>query len=57
MRCNLLLLPFPVVRVKVRLIANHAIANHLHDHVDHVSIRQSHWLAGEAAVPYSVRLL
>ena len=31
------------------------IANHLHDHVDHVSIRQqSQQLAGEAAVPYSV---
>jgi len=32
-----------------------AIANHLHDHVDHVSIRQQ-WqqLAGEAAVPYDV---
>jgi len=48
-RRNLLLWPFPVVRV----IA--AIANHLHDHVDHVSIRQqSQQLAGEAAVPYSV---
>jgi len=32
-----------------------AIANHLHDHVDHVSIRQQlQPLAGEAAVPYSV---
>jgi len=32
-----------------------AIANHLHDHVDHVSIRQqSQQLAGEAAVLYSV---
>jgi len=32
-----------------------AIANHLHDHVDHASIRQqSQQLAGEAAVPYSV---
>ena len=30
------------------------VANHLHDHVDHVSIRQqSQQLAGEAAVPYS----
>ena len=32
-----------------------AIANHLHDHVDHVSIRQQLLqLAGETAVPYSV---
>jgi len=32
-----------------------AIANHLHDHADHVSIRQqSQQLAGEAAVPYGV---
>ena len=32
-----------------------AIANNLHDHVDHVSIRkQSQQLAGEAAVPYGV---
>jgi len=32
-----------------------AIFNHLHDHADHVSIRQqSQQLAGEAAVPYSV---
>jgi len=32
-----------------------AIANHLHDHVDRVSIsQQSQQLAGEAAVPYSV---
>jgi len=32
-----------------------AIANHLHDHVDHVSIRQqSQQLAGEAMVPYGV---
>jgi len=32
-----------------------AIANHFHDHVDHVSIRQqSQQLADEAAVPYSV---
>ena len=31
------------------------IDNHLHDHVDHVSIRQqSQQLAGEAAVPYGV---
>jgi len=31
------------------------IANHLHDHVDHVSIRkQLQQLAGEAAVPYGV---
>jgi len=30
-----------------------AIANHLHDHVDHVSVRQqSQQLVGEAAVPY-----
>ena len=32
-----------------------AIANHLHDHVDHVSVRQqSQQLAGEAAVSYRV---
>jgi len=32
-----------------------AIVNHLHDHVDHLSIRQqSQQLAGEGAVPYSV---
>ena len=32
-----------------------AITNHLHDHVDHVSIRQqSQQLAGEDAVPHSV---
>jgi len=32
-----------------------AIANHLHDHVDRVSIRQqSQPLAGEATVPYGV---
>jgi len=32
-----------------------AIVNHLHEHVDHVSIRQqSQQIAGEAAVPYSV---
>jgi len=32
-----------------------AIANHLHDQADHVSIRQQlQQLAGEAAVPYSV---
>jgi len=32
-----------------------AIANHLHDHMDHVSTRQqSQELAGEAAVPCSV---
>jgi len=31
-----------------------AIANHLHDHVDHVSVRQqSQQLAGEAAMPHS----
>jgi len=31
------------------------IANHLHDHVDHVSIRQpSQQFAGEVAVPYSI---
>jgi len=31
------------------------IANHLHDHVDHVSVRQqSQQLGGETAVPYSV---
>ena len=32
-----------------------AIANHLHDHVDQVSVRQQlQQLAGEAAVPHSV---
>jgi len=32
-----------------------AIANHLHDHVDHVSVRQQfQQLAGEAAVLYDV---
>jgi len=32
-----------------------AIANHLRDHVGHVSVRQqSQQLAGEAAFPYSV---
>ena len=32
-----------------------AIANHLHGHVDHVSIRQqSQQLVGEAVVPYSI---
>jgi len=32
-----------------------AISNHLHDHVDHVSIRQqSQQLAGETAMPYTV---
>ena len=32
-----------------------AIANHLHDHVDHVSVRrQSQQLAGEAAMPYII---
>jgi len=32
-----------------------AIANHLHDHVDHVSIRQQlQQLAGETVVPYNV---
>ena len=32
-----------------------AIANHLHDHVPHVSVReQSQQLAGEATVPYGV---
>jgi len=47
-RRNVLLLPFPVVRVN-------AIANHLHDHGDHVSVRQQlHQLAGEAVVPYSI---
>jgi len=31
------------------------IANHLHDHADHVSVRQQQLqLAGDAAVPYSV---
>jgi len=31
------------------------IANHLHDHVDHVSVRQQlQQLEGEATVPYSV---
>ena len=31
------------------------IANHLHDHVDHVSVRQQlQQLAGEAVVPYGV---
>jgi len=31
-----------------------AIANHLHDHVDHVSVRQqSQQLVGETVVPYS----
>ena len=47
-RRNLLLLLFPVVRVKLRL------PNKLHDHVDYVSIRQQlQLLAGEAAVRYS----
>ena len=32
-----------------------AVSNHLHDHVDHVSIgQQSQQLAGEAVVPHSV---
>jgi len=32
-----------------------AIANHLHDHADHVFIRQqSQQVAGEVAMPYSV---
>jgi len=49
LRCrNLLLLQFPVARKA-------AIANLLHDHVDHVCIkRQLQQLAGEAAVPFSV---
>jgi len=47
--CNLLLLPFPVRKDEA------AIANHVHDHADHVSIRQQvQQLASEAAVPYSV---
>ena len=34
-----------------------AIANHLHDRVDHVSVRQQlQQLAGEAAVPYGVEV-
>jgi len=45
-RRNLLLLLFPVVRVKLGLLTIS-----MHDHADHVSIRQqSQQLAGEAAV-------
>jgi len=47
---NLLLLLFPVGGK-----GEAAIANHLHDHVNHVSMMQQlKQLAGEAAVPYSV---
>jgi len=46
--CNLFLLPFLVVRVKLRLPT-------IHNYGDHVSIRQqSQQLAGEAMMPYSV---
>jgi len=48
-RRNLLHLPFPVAKDKA------AIANHLHDHVDHMSVRQqSQQHAGEAVVPYGL---
>jgi len=47
-RRNLLLLPFLVE-------SEAAIAIHLHDHVDHMSIKQhSQQLAGEVAVPHGV---
>ena len=48
-RRNLLCIPLPVIRVKLRFVCK------LHDHFDHAPVwQQTQKLAGEAAVPYII---